>query len=172
MSRKRGTTRRSVASTSGSQPKQGGNSNHPEPRQPAPEKPVTSSRLRATVTETQTKSYEGPLPPSDELEAYERIHPGAADRIISMAEGYGAHRQRLESQSMNNAYSAHRNGQVIGGSVVALISGVCGYALHLGHVGFATKLGTWTIVTLAAIFVLDRLPQWRHFWRRPPSEGN
>lgn len=172
MSRKRSTTPRSAASKAGKQPKQVANSNQPPPRQSAPAKPVASGALRATLTETQTTSYEGPLPPSGELEAYERIHPGAADRIISMAEGYGAHRQNLENQSMNNAYSAHRNGQVIGGLVVASILGVCGYALHLGHVEFATRLGTWTIVALAAIFVLDRLPQWRHFWRQPPSDDN
>ena len=172
MSRKRNTPPSKSAARVRQRSTQGDIGSQSGSSQSARAKPVVSGALRAAVTETQTTSYEGPLPPSAELQAYEQIQPGAADRIISMAERYGEHRQYLESQSMKNAFSTHRTGQFIGGFVVASILAVCGYALHLGHVGFASKLGTGTIVALAAIFVLDRLPQWRHLWRHPPSEDN
>ncbi|MDE0103545.1 MAG: DUF2335 domain-containing protein [Bryobacterales bacterium] len=38
----------------------------------------------------------GPLPPPKTIEGYEAIVPGAAGRIISMADKQLAHRQHLE----------------------------------------------------------------------------
>ncbi|MHB8129171.1 MAG: DUF2335 domain-containing protein [Mobilitalea sp.] len=43
-------------------------------------------------------TYEGPLPPASEFERYERVCPGAADRILSMAENEEAHRHRTEDR--------------------------------------------------------------------------
>ena len=40
--------------------------------------------------------YSGPIPAPDDLLAYEQVHPGLADRIMSMAEGQSAHRQNME----------------------------------------------------------------------------
>ena len=40
----------------------------------------------------------GPLPAAEELKQYERILPGAAERILSMAKHQAAHRQALEKR--------------------------------------------------------------------------
>lgn len=40
----------------------------------------------------------GPLPVPEELQRYEDICPGAADRIINMAESQGKHRRELEAK--------------------------------------------------------------------------
>jgi uncharacterized membrane protein len=41
----------------------------------------------------------GPLPPPSELQEFEKISPGAAARIIEMAEREQAHRHRMEELS-------------------------------------------------------------------------
>jgi len=46
----------------------------------------------------ETIQHSGPLPMPQQLRQYDDIVPGAAERIIRMAEGQGAHRQRLEVQ--------------------------------------------------------------------------
>src|ERR1700687_4427800 len=40
--------------------------------------------------------FQGPLPRPEDFAAYERVLPGAADRILKMAEKQGDHRQLLE----------------------------------------------------------------------------
>lgn len=54
-----------------------------------PEKENKAESLRVTEA-----SYHGPIPPSSELHRYEQVLPGAADRIISMAEDERKDRNR------------------------------------------------------------------------------
>ena len=120
--------------------------------QPAP----VGTRAIAQITE----SYSGPLPPSVELAEYERVLPGSADRIVSMAEGYASHNQRLEAEALRREYDDMHWGRIVAGMVVLVILGACIYALHLGHVGFATTLGSWTVVALVAVFIAGKVPDW------------
>ena len=43
-----------------------------------------------------SSSFSGPLPPPNILDGYERVLPGSADRIITMAEEQLKHRHNLE----------------------------------------------------------------------------
>lgn len=128
--------------------------NPPEPR-PADQPGRTVQTVKASYTEA---SYSGPLPPASELAEYDRILPGAAERIVSMAERFAEHRQELEKQAMQSAQSASRFGQKAGLSIVLAVLVTCGVALWLGHERFATALGSWTIVALAAVFVVGKVP--------------
>ena len=51
--------------------------------------------LVATIGQ-QLVQYSGPLPPAEELKAYEDAVPGAAERILAMAEKQSEHRQAAE----------------------------------------------------------------------------
>ncbi|WP_175201656.1 DUF2335 domain-containing protein [Achromobacter insolitus] len=57
-------------------------------------KPIMASAL-------QHQAYEGPIPPPALLEHYNEIVPGAAERIIAMAESETAHRRQMESMQVN-----------------------------------------------------------------------
>jgi len=46
-------------------------------------------------------SFHGPLPPPSILRGYDEISPGAADRIISMAEREQAHRHSWEQRALS-----------------------------------------------------------------------
>lgn len=115
-------------------------------------------------TEFSRSTYEGPLPPSTELAAYDHVLPGAADRIISMAENFAAHTQALEAEAMRQEGSAQRWGRGVAAAVVIAILATCLYALHLDKEDFATTLGSWTIVALAAVFVAGKVPEWIRRW--------
>ena len=121
---------------------------------------LARSGEQTITTRVTESSYSGPLPPATELEAYDRVHPGAAERIISMAESFASHTQRLEAEAMRQERSAQRWGRGVAAAVVFAVLGTCIYALTLGHERFATTLGSWTIVALAAVFVAGKVPDW------------
>jgi uncharacterized membrane protein len=68
---------------------------------------------------------QGPLPPPDALAQYERVFPGLAERIVTMAETQSRHRQTLEVTSAKTiaddaaaSRQERRRGQTIGAIVV------------------------------------------------------
>lgn len=75
------------------------NGNH-SPRTHPAELQELQSRL--LVSERRTlAAYSGPIPPASELEKYDKIHPGLANRIISMTEGEVVHRREMEKNTLN-----------------------------------------------------------------------
>lgn len=66
------------------------------------------SRSVANATQTSIIHREGPLPVPQELFDYDRLVPGAADRIIGMAEREQAHRINMEDMS-SRADIRHRD---------------------------------------------------------------
>ena len=55
-----------------------------------------SSRGSSLVHQHTEVSFSGPLPPPGVLEGYERVLPGSAERIFTMAEKQLEHRLHLE----------------------------------------------------------------------------
>ncbi|WP_093804786.1 DUF2335 domain-containing protein [Stappia sp. ES.058] len=79
------------------------------------------------VSRTVAKHHSGPLPPAETLEGYDRIVPGAAERIIAMAE------------RDQRAYIASRNKQQDSDNIFRLVAyggGLIGLFAILG-------VGTW-----------------------------
>lgn len=61
--------------------------------------PKRSRKVQVQKSQVQIQigeHFEGPLPPPDALRSYNEIVPGAADRIIGMAEKQMVHRQQME----------------------------------------------------------------------------
>ncbi|MDI6572750.1 DUF2335 domain-containing protein [Leuconostoc lactis] len=48
------------------------------------------------------QGYQGPLPPSQELDRYNKIDNTFANRIVTMAENQAKHRQEMEQINANN----------------------------------------------------------------------
>lgn len=63
------------------------------------------------VVRHESMTYEGPLPPSAEYERYERTCPGAANRILAMAENEEAHRHQTENKIVNSVITRTKWGQ-------------------------------------------------------------
>lgn len=58
--------------------------------------------------------YSGPIPPPEALARYEEIQPGAADRIIKMAEKQQEHRMSLETKAIGGQIDQSKRGQIFG----------------------------------------------------------
>jgi len=96
------------------------------PKLPEPSKNSTPT----ATTQIQHASFSGPIPPPTVLEGYDRIIPGAAERILVMAEADAKHQQEIELAALEAADREVRRGQIFGFTigVLALVSSVI--ALH------------------------------------------
>ena len=57
---------------------------------------VAPKDKQTQVTVSATEVWAGPIPPPEALQKYEDLVPGAANRILKMAEGQTAHRIQIE----------------------------------------------------------------------------
>lgn len=95
----------------------------------------------------------GPLPPPADLKAYETILPGAAERILSMAEKQSAHRQGLESRAI---YVEGRNsllGIMAGWFLGTLGLLVGGFSIYAGHDVAGATIGGISLASLVGTFI-------------------
>ncbi len=108
---------------------------------------------RTVVTTQQTISFSGPLPHPSDLAKYEQITPGAAERIIKMAEEQAVHRQVLEKKvidsGVDNSRKGLRYGLLIGLSGFAAVA----YCAYLGYQGLAGTIATIDLGSLVGVFV-------------------
>jgi uncharacterized membrane protein len=70
--------------------------------------------------------HQGPLPAPESFAAYERVLPGAADRILKMAEQQATHRQGLERSALNGDIVKSMMGTILayltfGGAMVGAV---------------------------------------------------
>ena len=100
------------------------------------------------------RSYSGPLPPPDDFANYEQTLPGSMDRILTMTEKQVDHRIEHE----NHEAKLDGRGQTIGATLVAMF-GVLSFLLAIfGHDNVALGMGVTTVILVAVIFVLNKVP--------------
>ena len=83
----------------------GSKSKRRRPYQPPQQTPQAISRIEpkpksGSITEVTQTRYSGPIPDPQWLEQYDRIHPGLANRIVSMAESEASHRRGIENDAV------------------------------------------------------------------------
>lgn len=111
-----------------------------------------------SVTETKVASFSGPIPHPEVLSGYESLVPGAADRIISMAEREQEYRHRIVEKAVDANVARDRRGQWMGFAIATvglLISALVIYygRDHTAAVVGGTVLGGADFVALVALFV-------------------
>ena len=96
--------------------------------------------------------YQGPLPIPQHLQQYEQVLPGAAERILAMAESQKEHRQDLERLAVRTGARDSLLGLIFGFLIGVL--GICG-GVFLGYHG--QMGGLWlsggSLVSLVGVFV-------------------
>jgi uncharacterized membrane protein len=70
-----------------------------------------------TAIVSQTMTYIGPLPTSSEFAGYDKALPGAADRILSLAEQEASHRHKVQDETVK----LNKKGQLFA-FIIALLS--------------------------------------------------
>lgn len=104
-------------------------------------------------------SFTGPIPPPEMLAKYEEACPGAADRIIKMAERQSEHRQEIEKAVVNANTSAQKIGPILG-FIVAMTTVLGGIYLVLkGKNGYGLAAIITPLAALAGVFIYGKIEQ-------------
>jgi uncharacterized membrane protein len=128
---------------------------------------------------TLAASFSGPLPPPSTLERYEQVVPGAAERLITMAERNQSHRHALETAAVHHEIQIANRGQ-ISAALVALASiGAGTYIASLGQTVAGTGLIGGVIATIAIAHLKTHHDRRKEreakaglmTGRRPPANG-
>lgn len=122
-----------------------------------PTKPSAPAQRQQGQAGPQVKAeFSNPLPPADELEKYERVSPGAAERIIAMAETQNSHRHELEKSLVDNEHKQASRGQncavVLG--ALAIVSGAIAGILGAQLAG--SVIGGLVVAGLVYAFIRGR----------------
>ena len=106
--------------------------------------PNNQNNSRGVLVTEISQSFSGPLPHPDVLRKFNEIVPGAAERIIKMAEDQSTHRKELEKKVIDSDIARSKLGQILGfiiaitGLGVSVIVAVYGSALAGGIIGVGT----------------------------------
>lgn len=102
------------------------------------------------------ESHQGPLPPARELKNYDLALPGAAERIVAMAEREQSHRHGLESTMVNAEADLKKRGQWIALAALVAMLAIVAYFGFLGQAGAGAALGSAIIVGVVVAFLGQR----------------
>lgn len=86
------------------------------------------------------EQFSGPIPSPEVFAKYEAILPGAAERILTMAEEQQKHRMEIEKQVINSKISDSRLGIILGFILTIVIIAVSTGAILMGYsvIGFSS----------------------------------
>lgn len=101
--------------------------------------------------------FSGPVPHPSILQGYENIVPGAAERILSMAEQDAAHQRGIESRVLAESAAEVKRGQIFGLLIGLSAFATCIVAIFLGSEKTAMVIGGSTVVGLVTVFVTGRV---------------
>jgi len=137
----------------------------------APELPNEKKARLVTRMAAISVSYQGPLPPPEELEHFARIIPNGADRMMKLVEDQTAHRIEIEKHVIRSQQELASRGQLF-----ALVIGVFGMSAG-AWVGYAGQpwlggvLGGSTVVALTIAFITGRRSQDQDLEEKRPPEA-
>ncbi len=113
-----------------------------------PNQPPHSIRLEQTSIE-----YSGPLPPPGVFEKYEKVLPGAAERILKLAEEQSKHRQTLERKVIDQDVRNSLLG-IISALIVSLGFIIASaYTTVKGHPFVGSLIGVGGLSGLVSVFI-------------------
>jgi uncharacterized membrane protein len=119
-------------------------------------------------------SFEGPLPPPNLLEAYEKVCPGAAQKILESMQVEGEHRRDLEKKSidaniegMRRQFAEGRLGQVFAFSIAVLFVFVGAYVALHGQPWPGALFGSAGLGGIVTSFIVGRRNQTEN--NEPPA---
>ena len=108
---------------------------------------------KLSVRSMHVTTWDGPVPPPAAAEAYERIHPGAFDRLLTLAESEAKTRREQEAADHAEYHRSVSRGQAYA-FVLTLVAFICGtICAFLGQTTAAVAFVGATVVNLAAVFI-------------------
>lgn len=120
--------------------------------------PIESSpsKVVATSTKKTTVAFSGPLPPPSILAGYDNILPGAAERILTIAESEADHQRSMERFHAQETFRERRRGQQCALSIAVIAFGVSAFLGYTDHDFVAGVISGTTLISIVASFVIGR----------------
>lgn len=134
-----------------------------------PDKKGEAERVIATIV--QQKLHVGPLPPPEDLAQYDQACPGAAERIIAMAERQADHRQSMETNHLKWEYGLQSCGQWLALAALIAMLLLVGFTFYVGQPIAGSALGGGTIIAVVGMFLSRDRPEQPEVAPRPKSQG-
>lgn len=109
-------------------------------------------KQQSQVQQAHLQVHEGPLPTPEVLFQYNQIVPGAAERIVAMAESQANHRQKLELIAVKSGSRDSLLGLIFGliiglsaiiGSIITILAGQAESGAAIGITGLASLVGVF-----------------------------
>ena len=100
-----------------------------------------------------TTTFAGPLPPPETLQGFENVVPGAAERIIIMAEKEQDARHQMESRLTTANITMALLGIFAGLLALLIISFLIKYSIDKEYPGVASVLASTSLVGVIGVFV-------------------
>lgn len=104
------------------------------------------------------QQFSGPLPPPEVMDRYNQIIPGAAERILAMAEQDAIHQREIENAAITFKAEEVKRGQQYGFGIGVFAFTTCIVAILLGLEKAAIVIGGTTVIGLVSVFVTGRFP--------------
>ena len=128
-------------------------------RNPAKTPPATPQQPSGVQIKHAQVSFSGPIPPPAALEAYDKVHPGLANRIMQMAEGEAEHIRQMDTKKLDSDVRTRYVDRFIQftGQLSALIIGLAAigggvYVALNGQPIVGGVIGTGGVVGLVTVF--------------------
>ena len=119
--------------------------------------------VQIPIRQQSVEIHRGPLPSPDVLADYDRVHPGLAERIVTLAEDEAKHRRALESASldgdmtyMRGCLSAERRGQYLAAIIAVSLAGIGGYVAMQGHDSTGAAIGVTGVASIVTALIVGR----------------
>jgi len=104
-------------------------------------------------------SFSGPIPPPQVLADYDKISPGFADRIISMAESEAKHRHTLEEKALKSQIIEIRLGQIFAFLIGSFTIAAGAFSAIRGAQIAGSIIGSGGVIGLVSVFIYGRKKQ-------------
>lgn len=105
---------------------------------------------------SQMEAWHGPLPPPESLKQYDIIVPGAAERILSMAEKEMEHRHRREDKTLKYNGRLIIVSTVLAFLCVILLGGILCFAIYVKSDTGAIATATGAIAAVVGLFTYGK----------------
>ncbi len=117
--------------------------------------PTNSKSVSNTTTRTASfQAFSGPMPPPELLQKYNEVVPGAAERILAMAEKQANHRQTLELEVIMADVRRSNWGLVAGFVISVLALGASTASILTGHDVAGASIFGVSIISIVTTFVI------------------
>ena len=106
--------------------------------------------------ETAIFQIESPYPLSSEIEGYERVLPGAAERIFKLVEDESKHRRELEKMALQKESRDSLLGLIFAFIIALATAGIGGALIYLGYPTAGSIFGISGVASIVSAFLRTR----------------